>query len=87
MLSVSYGDVFNSDTGQLINESWRVTIGQGKLCALHGFGRKKDAEIALRVLSETGIDWESPEDELFEQYYDRGGFTKLMELVCERLQW
>ncbi len=52
-----------------------------------GFARRKDAEIAARILPETGIDFGAPYNEFSQQWIDFGGRDAIRKFVCERLQW
>lgn len=84
---VASGGVILKDTG------WQVYAfvpSSGRARAiLHGFGRQKDAEIAVKVLKTMAIDWNAPKPEFWQQceaagYPDR---ASLMRAVCEQLQW
>jgi hypothetical protein len=52
-----------------------------------GFARKTDAEIAMRVMPLTGINWNLTKDELRPQWEAYGGREAVMKFVCEHLQW
>lgn len=52
-----------------------------------GFGRKQDAEIAARVLSQIGIDTSLPVERIREIWNANGARCGLMKKICENLQW
>lgn len=86
-LAIRFGEVRTADEPS----SWVVYLDHlsrdGGRAVLWGFARRTDAEIALRVLPETGIDWSAPEPELRRQWYEYGGREAVKRYVCERLQW
>ena len=86
-LRVEYIDkVFDDDDSLLAEGSWCVT---DPLVILHGFKRRKDAEIALRFLEEFDIDYSLPSGEFWEQFTKYGMHSReaVRERACERLQW
>lgn len=89
-LDVGCGHVHDLD-GTGLGESWYVMLTQFdqlNCVALPGFARRTDAEIAVRVMPQTGIDWdETSADELRRQYKKFGGRKAIMKFVCEHLQW
>ncbi len=52
----------------------------------HGFGSQADAEIAVRILTEIGPDWDGPEEEI-EAWCNATPFAKRMQIICEHLRW
>jgi hypothetical protein len=69
--------------------TWQVSLDQIHPChvVLRGFGRRVDAEIAMRAIQELPIDWDLPEDELRKQWNDFGGREEVMKRACKNLQW
>lgn len=78
MLYVMYAEVDCPFLGY-IPPSWLVSFEESAL--VWGFGRQQDAEIARKVLEETGIDWS---DEYHPKYLI---LADRMKLVCQYLQW
>ncbi len=88
-LKVQYDRCWNQYDERDEPPSWQVVIDLpvSNNVMLYGFGRKLDAEIAACAMQELPIDWEAPEDELRVEWKANGGREKIMEFVCQRLQW
>lgn len=78
----------------LVNEqnepTWKVSLGYGNddYAVVYGYLRKKDAEIAMHALYDSGIDWTCDRETLIKQARERFGTRKEMERwVNEHLQW
>jgi hypothetical protein len=77
--------------------SWLVGVrfgGCSEIAALvWGFARRKDAELGMKAISDTGIDW-SDQSAAGEQAKERAGSGDrnkirqwLRRIACEALQW
>lgn len=59
-----------------------------KFAVLWGFGRLRDAEIAMHILqTKTEIDWDADELTIREQFDAFGGREAARKLIAEHLQW
>jgi len=88
-LAVEFVDFIVDHNGKETAGSWCVTeqVTSDLDVVLHGFARRKDAEIAMAVLSEfRGVDYSLLGIEFWIQFDVRDA-KELMSLVCKRLQW
>jgi hypothetical protein len=80
--------IFDRDSLVVLVEtgSWCVTE---PAVVLHGFVRRKDAEIARKFLEELDLDYSLCSDAFWEQFSKYGLHNKeaVMKKACERLQW
>lgn len=90
MLAVYYGVIPNktsirnhwNDDGEV---GWRIyPVGHGPLAMK--FGRRCDAEKAMKRLNELPIDWDLPLDQLRQAVYEFG-IDRLREEACSVLAW
>lgn len=89
-LAISYGAPWSLELGDHLPEAWQVVVlpaGFFNNVLLHGFGRRRDAEIARDALEKLSIDWDAPELELRRQWEAFGGREAAMRVACEHLQW
>lgn len=84
-MAVMFDDAYRGDV--LLSTAWQVVHVPSRRVLLHGFGRKRDAEIAMEFLSHLGIDWTQDRETLLTFYREVGGHDDLMKKVCEHLQW
>lgn len=68
--------------------AWCVILPKagGNRVLLYGFGRRRDAELALDILSKA-IDWTQDCEALRLEWREGGGMDGWMKKVVEHLQW
>lgn len=83
----------SDDHSQIMPMSWCVAttqcvyLGEFEFAVAPGFLRRKDADIALRVLQDMDIDWDAEPDDFWRQIDSHGGKEEVRKHVYRHLQW
>lgn len=87
-LQIAFAEVTAEESREVFAPAWVVlTRSQDPPVLAWPFATRIDAEIALRVLPDTGIDFDAPHDEFDRQWAAFGGREAVMEFICKRLRW